>query len=83
MQGAAQALGFGAGEIAVNMGKLESYMVDGNFASTEFYAEIEGHPEDKPVKLAFEELHFYSETVRMVGIFPAHPYRKEAGALAQ
>jgi prephenate dehydratase len=67
----------------VNMGKLESYMVDGNFASTEFYAEIEGHPEDTSVKLALEELNFYSERVRIVGIFPAHPYRKEASALAQ
>ena len=67
----------------VNMGKLESYMVDGNFASTEFYAEIDGHPDDGPVKLAFEELHFYSERVRIVGIFPAHSYRKQAGTLAQ
>ena len=64
----------------VNMGKLESYMVDGNFASTEFYAEIDGHPDHGPVKLAFEELNFYSEKVRIVGIFPAHPYRKEAAA---
>ncbi len=64
----------------VNMGKLESYMVDGNFASTEFYAEIDGHPDHGPVKLAFEELNFYSEKVRIVGIFPAHPYRKESGA---
>ena len=67
----------------VNMSKLESYMVDGNFASTEFYAEIEGHPDDRPVKLAFDELNFYSERVRIIGIFPAHPYRKEAGKEAQ
>ena len=67
----------------VNMSKLESYMVDGNFASTEFYAEIEGHPDDRPVKLAFDELNFYSEKVRIIGIFPAHPYRKEAGKEAQ
>jgi prephenate dehydratase len=61
----------------VNMSKLESYMVDGNFASTEFYAEIEGHPDHGPVKLALEELNFYSEKVRIIGIFPAHAYRKE------
>ncbi len=65
---------------SVNMSKLESYMVDGNFASTEFYAEIDGHPEDRLVKLAFEELGFYSERVRIIGIFPAHPYRQETGA---
>ena len=64
----------------VNMSKLESYMVDGNFSSTEFYAEIEGHPGDRPVELAFEELDFYSEKVRIMGIYPAHPYRKEAAA---
>jgi prephenate dehydratase len=64
----------------VNMSKLESYMVDGNFASTEFYAEIEGHPDDRPVELAIEELHFYSERVRIIGIFAGHPYRKEAAA---
>jgi len=63
----------------VNMSKLESYMVDGNFASTEFYAEIEGHPDDGPVNLAFEELNFYSEKVRIIGIYPAHLYRKEVG----
>jgi prephenate dehydratase len=60
-----------------NMTKLESYMVDGNFASTEFYAEVEGHPEDAPLKLALEELSFYSEKVRLLGTFPAHPFRKD------
>ena len=63
----------------VNMTKLESYMVDGSFFSTEFYAEIEGHPEEQPAKLALEELRFYSEQVRIIGIFPAHPFRKETG----
>ena len=66
----------------VNMSKLESYMVDGNFASTEFYAEIDGHPEDRLVKLALEELQFFSERVRIIGIFPAHPYRKETQGAA-
>jgi prephenate dehydratase len=62
----------------INMTKLESYMVNGNFASTEFYAEIEGHPDDMPLQLAFEELGFYSETVRILGTFPAHPFRHAA-----
>jgi prephenate dehydratase len=60
----------------VNMTKLESYMVDGNFASTEFYAEVEGHPEQQPLRLAFEELRFYSEKVRILGTFPQHPFRR-------
>jgi prephenate dehydratase len=63
----------------VNMTKLESYMVEGNFASTEFYAEIEGHPEHELVKLAFEELRFFSEKVRIIGIYPAHAFRRQAG----
>jgi prephenate dehydratase len=58
------------------MTKLESYMVDGNFASTEFYAEVEGHPEQGPLKLALEELAFYSEKVRILGTFPQHPFRR-------
>jgi prephenate dehydratase len=62
----------------VNMTKLESYMVGGNFSSTEFYAEIEGHPEDGPAKLALEELDFYTEKLRIIGVFPAHPFRKES-----
>jgi len=64
----------------VNMTKLESYMVDGNFSSTEFYAEIEGHPEHDLVKLAIEELRFFSEKVRVIGVYQAHPYRKRAAA---
>jgi prephenate dehydratase len=60
----------------VNMTKLESYMVDGNFSSTEFYAEVEGHPEQGPLKLALEELRFYSEKVRILGTFPQHPFRR-------
>jgi prephenate dehydratase len=62
----------------VNMTKLESYMAEDNFASTEFYAEIDGHPEDGPVKLALEELGFFSEHIRIMGIFPTHPFRAEA-----
>jgi prephenate dehydratase len=60
----------------VNMTKLESYMVEGNFASSEFYAEVEGHPEHGALKLALEELSFYSEKVRILGTFPQHPFRR-------
>jgi prephenate dehydratase len=31
----------------VNMTKLESYMVDGNFFATQFYADVDGHPDDR------------------------------------
>ncbi|MEE8516167.1 MAG: prephenate dehydratase [Alphaproteobacteria bacterium] len=59
----------------VNMTKLESYMVGGSFAATQFYAEIEGHPEQKSVALAMEELNFFSDEVRIFGVYAAHPFR--------
>ena len=60
----------------VNMVKLESYMADGSFTATEFLADIEGHPEDKSVRLAMEELAFFTSRRRILGVYPAHPYRK-------
>ena len=61
----------------VNMTKLESYMVDGEFAATQFFADVEGHPEDLPLARALEELAFFSREVRILGVYPAHPYRIE------
>ncbi|MCE2510763.1 MAG: prephenate dehydratase [Alphaproteobacteria bacterium] len=61
----------------VNMLKLESYMVDGNFTSTQFYAEIEGHPNQENVRLAFEELGFISREVKLLGVYPANAFRRE------
>lgn len=61
----------------VNMTKLESYMVDGRFAATQFYAEVEGHPEDPPVARALEELRYFSDHVRLLGVFPAARLRHE------
>ena len=64
----------------VNMTKLESYMVDGEFTATQFYADIDGHPSDTPVRLALEELSFFSRTVKVVGVYPASSSgRKQAG----
>jgi len=60
----------------VNMTKLESYMVEGQFFATQFYAEVEGHPEDPGLKLALEELAFFSRELRILGVFPAHPFRE-------
>jgi len=59
----------------INMTKLESYQIDGAFKATQFYAEIEGHPDDKMVKFALEELAFYSDEIRIVGVYPASPDR--------
>ncbi|SFB00869.1 prephenate dehydratase [Poseidonocella pacifica] len=60
----------------INMTKLESYMLDGRFTATQFYAEIEGHPEDRNVALAFEELGFFTEMIEILGVYPADPRRK-------
>jgi prephenate dehydratase len=59
----------------VNMTKLESYMVEGNFFATQFYADVEGHPEDRRLVFAFEELAFYSKEMKILGVYPAHPFR--------
>ena len=59
----------------VNMTKLESYMVGGHFTATQFYADVEAHPEDRPLKLALEELAFFSREVKILGVYPAHPLR--------
>ncbi|MBU9699035.1 prephenate dehydratase [Rhodobacteraceae bacterium HSP-20] len=55
----------------VNMTKLESYMVGGSFTATEFYADIEGHPEDPNVKLALEELGYFTSSFTLLGVYPA------------
>jgi prephenate dehydratase len=55
----------------VNMTKLESYMVGGTFTATEFYADIEGHPDDPNVALALEELRYFTSEHRIVGVYPA------------
>ncbi|MEX0327579.1 MAG: prephenate dehydratase [Ruegeria sp.] len=55
----------------VNMTKLESYMIDGSFTATQFYADIVGHPEDLNVRLAMEELEHFTTNVEILGVFPA------------
>jgi prephenate dehydratase len=59
----------------VNMTKLESYMVGGSFTATEFYADIEGHPEDANVRLALEELTYFTSERAILGVYPADPRR--------
>ena len=63
----------------VNMTKLESYMVGGDFNATQFYADIEGHPDHTPVRLALEELGFFSRKVMILGVYPADPARYQRG----
>lgn len=55
----------------INMTKLESYMVGGSFTATLFYAEIEGHPDERHVQLALEELGFFSQSLKILGVFPS------------
>ncbi len=57
------------------MTKLESYQLGGKFFSTQFYADIEGHPDERNVALALEELRFFSEDVHILGVYPANPFR--------
>jgi prephenate dehydratase len=61
----------------VNMTKLESYQLEGQFSATQFYADIEGHPADRPVRLAMEELAFFTTYTRILGTYKASPYRAE------
>jgi prephenate dehydratase len=62
----------------INMTKLESYMVGGRFTATQFYADVEGHPEDRNLRLALEELAFFTREVKILGVYPGHPFRREA-----
>ena len=67
----------------VNMTKLESYMVDGEFAATQFLVDVDGHPDDANVKLALEEMAFFSREVKILGAYPAHPFRIETRKAAE
>jgi prephenate dehydratase len=60
----------------INMTKLESYMVDGHFTATQFYAEVDGHPDDPGLARALDELGYFSRELRVIGVFPAHAFRE-------
>ena len=55
----------------VNMIKLESYMIGGSFSATQFFADVEGHPEDKNLKNALEELQYFSSKLTILGVYPS------------
>lgn len=61
---------------SVNMTKLESYIEGGAFSAAMFFAEVEGHPEDRSVRLALEELDFFSTSLKVLGVYPADPFRR-------
>jgi len=61
----------------INMTKLESYQLGGSFFATQFYSEIEGHPSERLVRLAMEELAFFTSYVRVLGVYKASPARAE------
>ena len=62
----------------VNMTKLESYMVGGSFSATQFYADIEGHPDDKNVKLTLDELAYFTQSISILGVYPADSKRVQS-----
>ena len=61
----------------INMTKLESYMVNGSFAATQFYVDVQGHPKDRALELALDELKFVSQpnSLKILGVYPGHKYR--------
>ncbi|HEY5965307.1 MAG TPA: prephenate dehydratase, partial [Xanthobacteraceae bacterium] len=63
----------------INMTKLESYMIGGSFSATQFYADVEGHPSERGLELALQELDFVCQpkTMKILGVYPAHPFRKK------
>jgi len=60
----------------VNMTKLESYQIEGRFFATQFYADVDGHPSDRPLKLALEELDFFCDKLHILGVYPASSFRE-------
>jgi prephenate dehydratase len=64
----------------VNMTKLESYMENGAFTATFFYAEVDGRPDEPALARAFEELSFFSDHFEVLGVYAADPFRKTAPA---
>jgi prephenate dehydratase len=66
---------------SVNMTKLESYMLEGTFSATQFYSDVEGHPEETSLKLALEELAFFSQpgSLKILGVYPASSFREKLG----
>jgi len=67
----------------INMSKLESYMVEGQFTATQFYAEVDGHPDETGLARALDELAYFSRELKVIGIYPAHPFRETTRLAAE
>ncbi|WP_342241782.1 prephenate dehydratase [Inquilinus sp. OTU3971] len=67
----------------VNITKLESYMLGGRFSQTQFYADVEGHPDDQSLRFALEELQFFTRNFHMLGVYPAHPFRRDPSQISE
>jgi prephenate dehydratase len=67
----------------VNMTKLESYQLNGQFFATQFFADVDGHPDERPLKLALEELQFFCAEFRILGVYPASPFRDQVARAAR
>ena len=61
----------------LNITKLESYLVDQRFTAAQFYLEVEAHPDETSLKLALEELNFFAQKLQILGVYPAHPFRRQ------
>jgi prephenate dehydratase len=59
----------------INVTKLESYMIGGQFTATQFYAEVDGHPDEPGLARALDELAFFAAEIKMLGVYPASPLR--------
>ena len=62
----------------VNMVRLESYMLGGSFTATQFVADIDGHPEQPHVARALEELSYFTDNIKILGVYPPHSFRRKA-----
>jgi len=60
----------------VNITKLESYLLGGTFDVAQFYVDLEGHPDQPHVRRALDELEFFSRELKILGVYPAHPFRR-------
>jgi len=67
----------------VNMTKLESYLVGGRFTATQFYADVEGHPSERSVRLALDELKFFTAELKILGVYPGHAFRTDPSQSAE
>ncbi|HIA60384.1 MAG: P-protein [Alphaproteobacteria bacterium MarineAlpha5_Bin2] len=61
----------------VNMTKLESYINPQGFDVAQFYMDIEGHPNNRNVKLALEEMKFFCKHIDILGVYKMSDFRKK------